>query len=437
MGKSMNEIEVLQKISSNLTDRKGAAALSNYRVLCNNIAFLNSAFVDAVNSIKNVHQALRESLKNDDALSPNYRSGASLSAFVPIVIRLQLNGFTVFDKLAHCTQADVRSAAQRPDLSILSRGFESYNTLVTATRQYVDSIVSDSYQLYLLNPKSFNYHVLVSLNSFSKFATKSLMSALFNTEVEAALNEFGALKYKDWSKSHITECAHPTFAQKVDFLIASLGATTIPTLSDNLKDLFKFSSEFTHIGYTSTFFTSSSGAEVIFGDEDGPYLPSTENYSELKYEILETCCKLFAAIYIPSLIACLEKVMENKYGKQFIEEVRASADALKTALASRNAKYYFFIRAGLVKSPEVIRLPCLCGTTREWVHPHSTAELYCSSCGSAFHLLEVDTDGSYIMTSNGPAKIIGSSGPDFVDLPQNEQVKIIAKFPKKLKEGNP
>ena len=46
-------------------------------------------------------------------------------------------------------------------------------------------MVSDSYQLYLLDPKSFNYHVLVSLNSFSKYATKSLVHALLTQKCKA------------------------------------------------------------------------------------------------------------------------------------------------------------------------------------------------------------------------------------------------------------
>lgn len=50
----MNEIDVLKKISSNLTERKSTAALSNYRVLCSNIAFLNEAFSAAIGVLRSV-----------------------------------------------------------------------------------------------------------------------------------------------------------------------------------------------------------------------------------------------------------------------------------------------------------------------------------------------------------------------------------------------
>ena len=51
-----------------------------------------------------------------------------------------------------------------------------------------------------------------------------------------------------------------------------------------MKNLFRFSSEFTHIGYTSTLFTSSDSSDIIFGSDIGPYLLSTENFNELKKE---------------------------------------------------------------------------------------------------------------------------------------------------------
>lgn len=421
----MNEIDILKKIASNLTERKSSAALSNYRVLCSNIAFLNEAFSEAISTLRFIHDGVASLLKNDSLLNPQYKSSTDLNAFVPIVTRLQLNSLSVFEKLATLTTSDERSNINLENVSALSRGFDDYNNLVTATRQYIDSIISDSYQLYLLDPKSFNYHVLVSLNSFSKYATKSLTHALFNSEVESALTEFATIKFRDWAKSHITECNHTTFAQKVDFLFSMLGTPHDPNLPDDLKNIFKFSSEFTHIGYISTFFTSTAGAEVIFGDDNGPYLPSTENFSELKYEILETACKALVATYIPSLIKCLEKLIMKPQADKVAASLDVVAKALSAAIASRNSQYYFFIKTGLIGSPVSIPLTCMCGNTKIWTHPHKATELFCDSCGSSFRLLEVDGEGGYIITSSGPAKIIGADVPDFQDLPKAEQMKLL------------
>jgi len=427
----------LKKISSNLTERKNSAALSNYRVLCSNIAFLNEAFSNAIGTLRVLYGGIASSFKSDAFLNSQYKSDTDLNAFIPIVNRLQLNSFSVFEKLGTLTTPDERAHITVENVSVLSRRFDDYNNLVTATRQYIDSIVSDSYQLYLLDPKSFNYHVLVSLNSFSKYATKSLTHTLFNAEVESALSEFGTIKFKDWTKSHITECNHTTFAQKVDFLFSALGALSDSDLPDDLKNIFKFSSEFTHIGYISTFFTSTSGAEVIFGDDDGPYLPSTENFSELKYELLETACKALVATYIPSLVKCLEKLMLKPQAEKFSTSLHLAAKALSEAIASRNSKYFFFVKTGLIGSATSIPLTCMCRNTKTWAPPHATSELFCDSCGSSFQLLEVDGEGGYIITSNGPAKIIGANVPDFHDLPMHEQIKLLQQCEEAKKAHGP
>jgi len=433
----MNEIDILKKISSNLTDRKSSAALSNYTVLCNNIAFLNGAFSHAIATLRGIHRKITATLQNNASLNGKYKSGNDLNAFIPIVERVLLNSFSVFDKLCLLTRPDDRAGIDIGNVSVLSRGFEEYNNLVTATRQYIDSIASDSYQLYLLDPKSLNYHVLVSLNSFSKYVTKSLSHALFNADVESALNEFSTIKFKDWGKSHISECKHTTFAQKVDFLFSAHGGSPDPALPDDLKNIFKFSSEFTHIGYISTFFTSTAGAEVIFGDDDGPYLSSTENFSELKYKILETAIKALIALYIPSLSTCLDKLLLKSKVEDLIAELDNVAKQLSKAISSRNSKYYFFIKAGLVGSPKSIFLTCMCGATKTWAPPHETTELYCISCGSSFAMLEIEGDGGYIITSNGPIKIVGSDVPDFCDLPPAEQGKLLQQVEDMKKTHSP
>jgi len=87
IGTAMNEIDVLKKISSNLTERKNSAALSNYRVLCSNIAFLNEAFSKAISTLQLLHGGIAPALKNDSLLNSQYKSGTDLNAFIPIVSR--------------------------------------------------------------------------------------------------------------------------------------------------------------------------------------------------------------------------------------------------------------------------------------------------------------------------------------------------------------
>lgn len=391
-----------------MTERDNSAALSNYRVLCNNIAYLSAVFEETIGKLRQLQSEIVSALNDDTLLNAQYKSGATLNAFVPIVSRIQLNSLSIFQKLAPLTRPDDRKNIDLKNVSALSRGFDDYNNLVTTTRQYIDSTVSASYQLYLLDPKAFNYHVLVSLSSFSKYATKSLTHTLFNSDVKSALSELEKLEFRHWANSRITACKHPTFGHKIDFLFSKLGSSLHVGLADDLKKIFKFSSEFTHVGYISTFFTSTAGAEYVFGDTEGPYLVSTENFSELKFEILETANKTLADLYIPSLIKCVEKIFLTHAAEKFVKLLRFTSKELSKCIRSRSSEKYFFIKTGLIGSDKKIPLNCACGTTTTWMPPHNTSELSCESCGASFTLLEVKGNGgSHVMTSEGPAKIVG------------------------------
>ena len=188
-GYRMNEIDILKKLSSNLTERKSIAALSNYEVLCNNISFSHDLLEKGLNYLKYIIYEFKQKLINN-SVRFEYQSDKDLYPFVSIVPRLLSNDLEVINKLSLHTIPDVRDNINESNVEELHRGFIEYNNLVTATRQLVDSLVTDSYQMQLLDPKEFNYHVLLSLNSFDKYATKSLRQGLFNDDVEDALNEF-------------------------------------------------------------------------------------------------------------------------------------------------------------------------------------------------------------------------------------------------------
>jgi hypothetical protein len=121
-------------------------------------------------------------------LRSEYQNGKHLFPFTSIVPSLLSNDLEVINKLYLLTGPDVRDHIDESNVEELHKGFIEYNTLVTATRQLIDSLVTDSYQMQLLDPKEFNYNVLLSLNSFEKYATKSIRKGLFNDEVEAALS---------------------------------------------------------------------------------------------------------------------------------------------------------------------------------------------------------------------------------------------------------
>lgn len=435
----MTETDILKSIAENLSERKSTAALNNYEVLCNNIKYVNDLLEDGVNQLKKVQIQSEADFKNDTSVNSDLKDNSKpLFYFRTIVPRILLNDISVIEKFITYTQPDERQGITIENVAKLKRTFLDFNNLVTSARQYIDSLVANAYQLTLLEPKETNFQVLTSLNSFNKYATKSIRQALFNTSVQNALTEFESLSSNKKIRgkiSTITKCDKKTFGEKVDFLFDNLGLSADTDFKQEIKDLFSFSSEFTHIGYVSTFFTNSNKSEVIFGDSISPYLPSTENFSELKYEILETATKFFSRIYLPSIISSLAKAFEQTTFNKFKISINEISSKINSDLKTRNNEYYFFIRQNLIGSENVIDLTCMCGVTNHWQPPHDLANIYCKNCGSKFNLIETEGDPGYIMTSNGPIKVIGSNVPDFNDLPISEQMELIKQC-EKLMENN-
>lgn len=350
----MTEIEILKIISSNLTNKKNSSALSDYNVLCNNINYLNTAFKSYLQLLSETQEKISKEFESDTSLNEEYKSDKDLNSILPIVNRIVKNSIVVFEKFSNLTKSDIREGVNMENIHMQEKKFTHYNELITASRQLVDSLISDSYQLCLLEPKNINYHVLVSLNSFNKYASKSISNTMFNDDLRLALTEFESLPYNQWKNSSITQCAHTTFGSKVNHIKSIFGAFPKDSLSDDLKNIFKFSSEFTHIGYTSTLFTSSDAVDVIFCDEkERPYLLSMENFSEIKYELLETACWALIGIYTPSILACLKKILKDESYDSFELIMTKMSSVIKMKIKSRNSLYYFFIKDGLIGSIKI------------------------------------------------------------------------------------
>ena len=434
----MNEIDILRKLSSNLTERKSVAALSNYEVLCNNISFSHDLLEKGLNYLQHVVAELKCTLNKNSFLRCEYQNGNDLNPFVSLVPSLLSNDLEAINKLSLYTAPDNRNDIDVGNVGELHKGFVEYNNLVTATRQLVDSLVTAAYQMQLLDPREFNYHALVSLNSFEKYATKSIRQGLFNDDVEDALSEFRKLSFRDWKNSSITKCQHITFANKADYLFSELNRVTPEDdiFKDEIKNLFKFSSEFTHIGYISTFFTSQAGSQPIFGGDKSPYLPSTENFSELKYQIIESCINFIFKVYVPSIKICVDKILLEDHSRPIIGNLDNLISMLEHGIKTRNNNYFFFVCSSLIGSQNTIDLPCLCGHINRWKPPHNDSDLFCMGCGSSYSIMAMDGDPGYIMTSNGPVKVIGSTVPDFQDLPVEKQQELMKKVAEYSADAN-
>lgn len=427
----MNEIDVFKSIAENLSERKSTAALNNYEVLCNNIKYVNSLLLWATSSLMNIQKQLDTAYKNNDFVSEEFKDNSNKCFYFRMIIpRILLNDINIIKKFTYYTKPDDRNGITIETVGKLKKDFLDFNNLVTSARQFIDSLVADAYQLIILEPKEINFQVLTSLYSFNKYATKSIKQALFNSDIQNSLTEFERLEYNKRVKgqaSSITQCGKRSFGEKVDLLFDRLNLATDTDFKEEIKNLFSFSSEFTHIGYVSTFFTSSNTSEVIFADDISPYLPSTENFSELKYEILKTAMNFFVKVYLPSVENMLKKSLKQNSFEEFKNSITLIISKITTDLNARNNEYYFFIRQGLISSQETINLTCMCGNTNQWEPPHELTNLYCKKCGSKFTLIEIEGNPGYIITSSGPVKVVGSNVPDFNELSMEEKTELLKK----------
>lgn len=428
----MNENDIIKSVACNLSEKRKAAALNNYEVLYNNINYVNDLLCSFLKFVTALQIDIEKKIKVTKNLNNEFKTASDpLFYFRAIVPRIMLNDIEVLKKFCVVAKGDNREGIEIDKIHLLKKQFIDYSELVTVTRQTIDSLVSSAYQLILLDVKELNFHVLTSLKSFELYATKSLYHALFNEDLIQALEAFNKLNYNQRVRGHesdITKCIKNSFGEKVDFIFSKLNILDETVFLENLKNLFKFSSEFTHIGYVSTFCSSYEQSDIVFGSDIGPYLLSTENFNELKYEIIETMMRFFIKVYIVSISESIKQIFcDSKDTSELIEfYTKKIEDNLKT----RNNEYYFFIIQGLKDSDKVVELPCMCGRTTYWEVPHESSKLYCKNCGSKFRLIEVKENSSYIMTSLGPVKVIGSSSPDIDLLPDEEKLRLFEEWQK-------
>lgn len=339
----MNEMEFFKGIADNLSKRECTAALSNYEVLCNNIKYVNDLLLWATSSLINIQKRLDTVYKKDDLVADTYKDNSSkYFYFRKIIPRVLLNDINIIKKFTEYTRPDDRNEITIETVGKLKKDFLDFNNLVTTARQFIDSLVADAYQFMELDPKEINFQVLRSLSYFNKYVTESIKQALFNPNIQNYLTEFEHLHgekkcstHKRQSKTKKTSVVigqSRSFKEKVDLLFNRLNLKGDDLFKNEIKNLYDFSSEFIHIGYVSTFFTSSYDQEVIFGDDIGPYLPSTENFSELKYEILKTAINFFIKVYLPSVKNMLGQTLKQNSFEEFKELINHIISNLTTGL---------------------------------------------------------------------------------------------------------
>ena len=422
----MDEKQVIEILKRDLVTNNRQAALNNYNVLCNNILFLNNAIADFIKFFSEFCNNIQDDLSKDENLLSNICDASEATASFRIIIpRILTNDLHICIKEYEETKPDNRTEIDLSNITLLSRKFKHYNSLMTSTRQFIDSLVTDAYQMLMFDAREFNYYVLSSLSSFNKFATKSLRECILTDDLKNVLRDFDSMSGGQQRNGTYSKCDKTQFGDKIDYIYNQTSPTTTTKFKSDIKNLFKFSSDFAHIGYASSYFSIGEQSEIVFSDDIGPYFPSTENFSEVKFEILISVLRFLQEIYMPCLEELCKKIFINGVVKKYIVIMKGQKEKLASAWLSRNSHYYFFVCNNIINSNQTIPLHCKCGYTNFWKSPHDLSELFCENCGSEFSLIELEGDCGFVFTSEGPILPIGSTLPPFEKLSIEEQNRII------------
>lgn len=192
----MDEKDIIKSIATNLSEKRNSAALNNYEVLCNNINYVNKLLVMSIDNIIKLEKDIEHNIRISDNVNDEFKTNASSKFyFRDIIPRILLNDIEVLKKFSLISKGDDITGIDLENVHFLKKEFIDYSEFVTITRQTLDSLVSDAYQMILLDEKEMNFHVLTSLKSFELYATKSIHQSLFNEEITHALAEFDNLNY--------------------------------------------------------------------------------------------------------------------------------------------------------------------------------------------------------------------------------------------------
>ena len=119
----MNELDVLNNIASNLTERKSSAALSNYEVLCNNISFTHGLLERGISYIEIIITKIKNIFRNNNLLNRDYQKNNTFNAFTLLIPSLLLNDLEIIKKLSIYSKPDDRKGINIDNLQKVTQRF--------------------------------------------------------------------------------------------------------------------------------------------------------------------------------------------------------------------------------------------------------------------------------------------------------------------------
>ena len=405
----MNKLDALRSITASLVDVKGRAALSHlpsHRIW---VRRLHEVLSKCLPVLINVSTLLQEQLKEDKNIIPASLSSPELNEFRKIIPMIITHQSAMLGKLLD--DIELLPKYKRGEGSP-AKSFNDFSDLVTTVRQFVDNSIQIGFQLAILDSKEFNFLVLNSLHSFLHLAPDSLQVPFMTKELSDVLKSYDSLKWSERKNSSFSGTKYETFGTKVDYLVSALKPKFHKNVEESTKAIFKFSSEFAHVGYISTLITSTDKGGIYLGSEDDCFFASTENYVELQFVLLKNCVEIFGDLYLRAIRSVCERYIDEKSNSELYKLIDDQINELhKIWRATGWQRFSVFISASSMRDGKDISIGCICGKPWVWYKPHWTWDMYCPHCGTTQRAVPIWSDFGYMVTPQGPADVFGSPQP--------------------------
>ena len=398
---STQALEALRIIASNFEATRAHAGLSNYAAFQNITDRTNSALNDAISQLQSLANSFADEVAGTADPTLIHMPKIYFDSFRTVIPRIVNNDLALAENFARVTRSDNCLADHERD-GPTRRTYADFANLLTVSRQFIDAIVTDSYQLTQLDPRVTNYFILDSLRSFEGFATPSMARALMSTDLRRLAKA---------PKNGSVGCLpHPKFRDRLHFIVAGYFECDQSAFESRVTRLYKFASEFTHVGFVSTYF-STTASDVISGDAFGrPYLLSAENFSEIRFEVLNLGLEVLCKIFLSSVLHAIGEMVAAPSVGRYGEELHRLTQHLEAKLSVVTRSYRYFIGQDTIGSGGKISAACPCGSELRWTLPDGWPTL-CLSCGSIFTAIVLEHDSGYVMGNITGVRLVGSKRP--------------------------
>ena len=406
--------EVLRVIAEALVRQPVNYAVEHFPSLRARTRRLRMDFVSALDAADGLVSDWRRVLEDDAVVASAFkRSDSSQEPFRRIAPIVAANFQRIARELANSTEPAL-PAIVADKLDTVAVKFEDFINLGSIVRQYVDSLIESSYQLFTLDAAKFNYKFLESLASFAPVAPVSLHQTLYSDALQAIVAEFVTMSGRQRRDSAFSQVEHAKFGDRVAWLVKNLGASQ--QFESSLNGIFKFCSDFVHLGYASSVALGPTDShQIVLGSHDYYTAPAL-NYAELRVRLLGECVLYYAEIFMPAMARAFEMMLvDGKPIATHAHEISRRLGTVRRYLS--DSPSIEFIKDGLIGSDQPIRIECgACGASFEWHAPHRARDCYCEGCGMQFRPEIVPEAVDYVVSSEGASRVNGSDAPEIADV---------------------